>query len=77
MYGPAIGRFPSQDPVLGSLSMPQTLNRYAYDGNNPLKYKDPTGEFIPPPRNRGRLPHRRGDWRRRGPLHDAESKRTW
>jgi len=36
MYDPAIGRFLSQDPVLGSLSMPQTLNRYAYVGNDPL-----------------------------------------
>jgi len=43
MYDPETGRFLSQDPVLGSLSMPQTLNRYAYVVNNPLKYVDPMG----------------------------------
>jgi RHS repeat-associated protein len=46
-YDPEIGRFISADPVLGALAMPQTLNRYAYVVNNPLKYTDPTGEFIP------------------------------
>jgi len=42
-YDPDLGRFISLDPVLGSLSAPQTLNRYAYVVNNPLKYTDPTG----------------------------------
>jgi len=32
---PEIGRFASADPVLGSLSRPQTQNRYAYVANNP------------------------------------------
>ena len=45
-YDPAVGRFVSQDPVLGALSVPQTHNRYAYVVNNPLKYTDPSGEFI-------------------------------
>ena len=45
-YDPEIGRFVSADPVLGSLAVPQTLNRYAYVVNNPLKYTDPTGEAI-------------------------------
>lgn len=44
-YDPEIGRFVSADPVLGSLRAPQTLNRYAYVVNNPLRYADPTGEF--------------------------------
>src|SRR3989304_2047157 len=44
-YDPDLGRFVSADPVLGALGMPQTLNRYAYVVNNPLKYTDPTGEF--------------------------------
>jgi len=44
-YDPDLGRFVSKDPVLGSLGIPQTLNRYAYVVNNPLKYTDPTGEF--------------------------------
>jgi len=46
-YDPDLGRFVSKDPVLGSLGIPQTLNRYAYVVNNPLKYTDPTGEFAP------------------------------
>jgi len=42
-YDPEIGRFVSADPVLGSLGMPQTLNRYAYVTNNPLNRVDPSG----------------------------------
>ena len=42
-YDPETGRFLQQDPILGSLSRPQTLNRYAYVTNNPLRYVDPTG----------------------------------
>ena len=37
------GRFTSPDPLLGSLGNPQSLNRYAYVGNNPLNFSDPTG----------------------------------
>jgi RHS repeat-associated protein len=44
-YDPEIGRFVSADPVLGSLSRPQTLNRYAYVSNNPLSRIDPTGLY--------------------------------
>jgi len=33
----------SLDPKLGKLSVPQTLNRYVYCINNPLRYVDPTG----------------------------------
>ena len=43
---PGTGRFISLDPQLGSLSIPQTLNRYVYCVNNPLRYIDPTGEGI-------------------------------
>jgi RHS repeat-associated protein len=39
----SMGRFMSPDPVGGSLSNPQTLNRYAYVVNNPLRNTDPTG----------------------------------
>ncbi len=45
-YDPEIGRFVSADPLLGQLHWPQTLNRYAYVANNPLRYTDPTGEGI-------------------------------
>ena len=41
----AQGRWLSPDPYDGSydLNYPQTLNRYAYVGNNPLGYTDPSG----------------------------------
>jgi len=45
LYDPEVGRFVGLDPVLGSLSSPQTLNRYAYVTNNPLRYADPSGLF--------------------------------
>jgi len=35
----------SLDPELGKLSSPQTLNRYVYCANNPLRFTDPTGEW--------------------------------
>ena len=39
------GRFLSPDPLGGSLANPQTLNKYAYAVNNPLKFVDPTGLY--------------------------------
>ena len=41
---PALGRWLLLDPELGKLSMPQTMNRYVYCVNNPLRFVDPTGE---------------------------------
>ena len=38
-----IGRFLSIDPLPGSAGAPQTLNRYAYVGNDPINATDPTG----------------------------------
>jgi len=43
-YDPLIGRFTSIDPWGGDITDPQSLNKYAYARNNPLKYNDPTGE---------------------------------
>ena len=43
-YNAAIGRFVSIDPWGGDLSDPQSLNKYAYVSNNPVKYVDPSGE---------------------------------
>ena len=45
-YDPAIGRFLELDPMLGKLSNPQTLDRYAYCVNNPLIHTDPTGKWL-------------------------------
>lgn len=45
-YDPEIGRFISQDIVPGSISQPQTLNRYAYVANSPTNYVDPTGMIL-------------------------------
>lgn len=42
-YDPDTGRFISRDPRFGKLQNPQTLNRYVYYLNNPLKYKGPDG----------------------------------
>lgn len=42
-YDPVIGRFISPDTIVQAPQDPQTLNRYAYCRNNPLKYVDPTG----------------------------------
>ena len=39
----AQGRFTSPDPFGGHIGDPQTLNRYAYGRNNPLRYTDSTG----------------------------------
>lgn len=45
-YDPLIGRFVSQDPWEGDMANPQTLNRYSYVANNPLKYVDTTGKKL-------------------------------
>jgi len=45
-YDPATGRFLSKDPVRGLPSLPQTLNPYTYAVNNPIRYTDPSGEYI-------------------------------
>lgn len=45
-YANIQGRFMSVDPVVGLLSNPQSLNRYSYGLNNPLKFVDPTGMTV-------------------------------
>jgi RHS repeat-associated protein len=44
-YDPMIGRFISPDIIVQSPANPQTLNRYSYCLNNPLKYRDPSGHL--------------------------------
>ncbi len=43
-YDPALGRFISKDPFDGVKNDPQTLNGYAYTGNNPVNRSDPSGK---------------------------------
>ena len=47
-YSPAQGRFTQPDPIgmsASSLMNPQSLNLYAYCGNDPINHTDPTGLF--------------------------------
>ncbi len=45
-YNQSNGRFLSTDPFVGCSSMPATLHDYIYGANNPVKYNDPSGNFI-------------------------------
>ncbi len=42
-YDAALGRFISADTIVPNPANPQSLNRYAYVLNNPVKYVDPSG----------------------------------
>nr|WP_255454025.1 RHS repeat-associated core domain-containing protein [Thioalkalivibrio sp. XN279] len=46
VYDPEIGRFLSPDPFVQFPASTQGFNRYAYVGNNPLSYTDPSGYFL-------------------------------
>ncbi len=46
IYDPLLSRFLSPDNYIQSPDNPQNYNRYAYALNNPLKYTDPSGEFL-------------------------------
>jgi RHS repeat-associated protein len=43
MYDPQIGRFTQRDPWAGKVEMPSSLQRFAYVGNNPTTWTDPSG----------------------------------
>ena len=45
-YNPEIGRFISADSVAGEITSTQSLNKYVYVTNNPMKYVDPSGKYI-------------------------------
>jgi RHS repeat-associated protein len=45
-YDPVTGRFISADTIVPGAGNPQSLNRYAYTQNNPVKYTDPTGHMV-------------------------------
>lgn len=42
-YDAALGRFTQPDTIVPNPANPQSLNRYSYVLNNPLKYADPSG----------------------------------
>ncbi|MEW6773492.1 MAG: RHS repeat-associated core domain-containing protein [Bacteroidota bacterium] len=46
MYDPQIGRMLSPDNFVQDATSTQGYNRYTYVLNNPLKYKDPSGEVF-------------------------------
>lgn len=46
LYDPVIGRFVSADSIVPDWYDPQSLDRYAYCLNNPIKYTDPSGHFA-------------------------------
>ncbi len=45
-YDPGLGRFLSPDTIIPDPTNPQSLNRYSYVYNNPLKYRDPSGHIV-------------------------------
>jgi RHS repeat-associated protein len=45
-YNPALGRWTQRDPVRGNLANPNTLNPYAYAGNDPVNHRDPSGQQL-------------------------------
>jgi len=45
LYDPSLGRFMSADSMVPSPSNPQSLNRYSYVMNNPMRYTDPSGHW--------------------------------
>ena len=48
-YRPALGRFLQRDTFAGIPTSPQSLHKYTYTHNNPIRYTDPSGHltFIP------------------------------
>ncbi len=65
------GRFTSPDPLLasGKSVNPQTWNRYAYAGNNPLAYADPVGLdwWYKMGQRRGKALFYKAEWKDRDP----------
>jgi hypothetical protein len=49
-YDAYINRFVSPDPIIPQPGNPQSLNRYSYGYNNPVKFADPSGHWPSPGR---------------------------
>lgn len=54
-YDAQLGRFISADTIVPSAGNPQSLNRYSYALNNPVRYTDPSGHCPETPRGAGRV----------------------
>ena len=50
-YDTALNRWTQADTVVADWYSPQSLNRYSYVSNNPLRYTDPTGHDVGCPGN--------------------------
>jgi len=48
-YEPRLGRFVVPDQLPGLVALPQSLSRYTYADNNPMRYIDPWGLVGAPP----------------------------
>ncbi|GJL64185.1 MAG: hypothetical protein NPIRA04_28390 [Nitrospirales bacterium] len=59
-YDPVLGRFISPDTIVPNPGNPQSLNRYSYVLNNPLRYTDPSGQ-VPITLGRGEITIPLGD----------------
>lgn len=45
-YDSKIGRWTQQDPMVGSIADPSTVNRYVYVRDDPVNFVDPTGLYC-------------------------------
>jgi RHS repeat-associated protein len=45
-YSPKLGRFLSADTIVPGYANPQSLNRFSYTLNNPIRYNDPSGHCV-------------------------------
>ncbi len=52
-YDPVLGRFVQPDSVVPDYKNPQSLNRYSYVLNNPVRYTDPSGNAPWEPEDEG------------------------
>ena len=71
-YDPGVGRFLSQDTLLGDVNDPPSLHRYAYARANPALFVDPSGDLpiiiaVPFLYRRGSGGHSSRNFRGQGP----------
>ena len=62
-YAPSLGRFLSADTIVPQAGNPQSLNRYSYVHNNPVRYTDPSGHCTPSEDGKSCFPEQRHGFR--------------